>query len=184
MQQLHTLLLGSYKYLVRAKMAKLTQKEHAELSARIFAFPASGRIKKMFTDIAKHYKSFIGSNFKALAQLALFVLSPFLSPSEKEVWLALSKVCAFTHLILTCIFSISLYCRYMYSGWCIARILIQKRWCTIEMCCKVLLVLLEAHFLSGKQIHLLLHLPDDMLMNVWPNCSIQHGTVQCLTCKI
>ena len=157
MQYLHTLLLGSYKYLLRAKMAKLTQKEHAELSARISAFPASGRIKKMFTDIAMHYKSFIGRDIKALALLAL---SPFLSPSEKEVWLALSKVCAFTHLIL--IFSISLYCRY--SGWRIARILIQKRWCTIEICVKVLLGLLKHTFLSGKPIHLLLHLPDDMLM--------------------
>ena len=86
-------------------MAKLTQKERAELSARISAFPTSGRVKKMFTDIAKHYKSIVGRDFKAFAQLALFVLS--LSPSEKEVWLALSKVCAFTHFML--IFTTPLY---------------------------------------------------------------------------
>ena len=147
MELLHILLLGSYKYLVRAKMAKLSQKERAELSARISAFSTSGRIKKMFTDIAKHYKSFIGRDFKEFAQLALFVLSPFLSSSEKEVWLALSKVYAFTHFIL--IFTASLNCRY--SGWRIASISIQRRWYTIEMFVKVLLVLLKHTFLSGKQ---------------------------------
>ena len=50
MELSHTLLLGPYKYLLRAKMAKLTQKERAELSAHISAFPTSGR---MFTDITK-----------------------------------------------------------------------------------------------------------------------------------
>eukprot|EP00731_Ephydatia_muelleri_P006801 Em0003g1049a len=33
----------------------------------------------------------ICNEFKALAQMALFVLSPFLAPAEIEVWLALSK---------------------------------------------------------------------------------------------
>eukprot|EP00731_Ephydatia_muelleri_P000769 Em0001g769a len=35
--------------------------------------------------------------FKALAQMALFVLSPFLAPAEIEVWLALSKVLKFAY---------------------------------------------------------------------------------------
>eukprot|EP00731_Ephydatia_muelleri_P016107 Em0009g531a len=48
-------------------------------------------------NIAKYYKSFVGRNFKALAQMALFVLSPFLAPAEIEVWLALSKVFKFTY---------------------------------------------------------------------------------------
>jgi hypothetical protein len=77
-------------------MAKLTQKEHAELSACISAFPTSG---KMFTDITK------GRDFKAFAVSSLRAGS--LSPSEKEVWLALSKVCAFTHFML--IFTTPLY---------------------------------------------------------------------------
>ncbi|KAL5489626.1 hypothetical protein EMCRGX_G018742 [Ephydatia muelleri] len=37
------------------------------------------------------------NEFKALAQMALFVLSPFLAPAEIEVWLALSKVLKFAY---------------------------------------------------------------------------------------
>ena len=118
----HTLLLGPYKYLLPAKMAKLTQKERAELSARISAFPASGRIKKMFINIAKHYKSFVGRDFKAFAQLALFVLSPCLHQKKKFGWPCLRYV----HLHISCL---HLLLPYTYSGWRIAGISIQKRWC-------------------------------------------------------
>ena len=115
----HTLLLGPYKYLLRAKMAKLAQKERAELSAGISAFPTSG---KMFTDIAKHYKSFIGRDFKAFSQLALFVLSPCLHQKKKFGWPCLR----YAHLHISCLY---LLLPYTYSGWRIAGISIQKRWC-------------------------------------------------------
>ena len=46
---------------------------------------------KISSDISKHYCSF-GRDFKAFAQMALFVLSPYLTASEIEMWLALSKV--------------------------------------------------------------------------------------------
>eukprot|EP00731_Ephydatia_muelleri_P033314 Em0027g62a len=48
-------------------------------------------------NIANYYKSSVGRDFKALAQMALFVLSPFLAPAEIEVWLALSKYKAFSY---------------------------------------------------------------------------------------
>ena len=92
LEVLHTLLLGPYKYLLRATMAKLSKKQRTQLSALLSAFPSSGFTSRISRNIAKYYKSFVGRNFKALAQMALFVLSPFLAPAEIEVWLALSKV--------------------------------------------------------------------------------------------
>eukprot|EP00731_Ephydatia_muelleri_P000341 Em0001g341a len=82
---------GLYKYSLRAKIPQLSQQQRAELSARISAFQTSGHIGKISTDVAKHYKSFVGRDFKALAQMALFVLSPYLSAAELEVWIAVSK---------------------------------------------------------------------------------------------
>eukprot|EP00731_Ephydatia_muelleri_P038372 Em0736g2a len=83
---------GLYKYSLRAKIPQLSQQQRAELSARISTFQTSGHIGKISTDVAKHYKSFVGRDFKALAQMALFVLSPYLSAAELEVWIAVSKV--------------------------------------------------------------------------------------------
>ena len=54
METLHTLVLGPYKYLLRAKMPQLSQEERAELSAYISAFPTSGHVVKISTDVAKH----------------------------------------------------------------------------------------------------------------------------------
>ena len=92
LEVLHTLLLGPYKYILRATMAKLSKKQRTQLSALLSAFPSSGFTSRISRNIAKYYKSFVGRNFKALAQMALFALSPFLAPAEIEVWLALSKV--------------------------------------------------------------------------------------------
>ena len=47
---------------------------------------------KVSTDISKYYRSFVGRDFKAFVQIALFVLSPSLTASVTKVWLALSKV--------------------------------------------------------------------------------------------
>ena len=92
LEVLHTLLLGPYKYLLRATMAKLSKKQCTQLSALLSAFPSSGFTSRISRNIAKYFKSFVGRDFKALAQMALFVLSSFLAPAEIEVWLALSKV--------------------------------------------------------------------------------------------
>ena len=107
LQVLHTLLLGPYKYLLRATMAKL-QKQRTQLSALLSAFPSSGFTSRISRNIANYYKSSVGRDFKALAQMALFVLSPFLAPAEIEVWLALSKVSSM-HLSIYTIFPNPLY---------------------------------------------------------------------------
>eukprot|EP00731_Ephydatia_muelleri_P004968 Em0002g1144a len=69
------------------------RKKHDSLSkCRKAAKTHQVTIGKISTDVAKHYKSFVGRDFKALAQMALFVLFPYLSAAELEVWIAVSKV--------------------------------------------------------------------------------------------
>ena len=62
---------------------------------------------KVSTYISKYYRSFVGRDFKAFAQIALFVLSPYLTASETEVWLALSKVSYALHVRILLTYGIS-----------------------------------------------------------------------------
>lgn len=66
------------------------QKE--ELRARILAFSFSGCDARFSRDMTRYYKSFVGRDFKLVAQLAIPLLSPYMDHVEKEVWLKLSKV--------------------------------------------------------------------------------------------
>ena len=91
-EALHTLVLGPYKYMLRSLMARFSPHQRKEVLAHIASFPLSGFELRLSRDISKYYKSFVGRDFKTLAQLALFVFSPLVSPGETEVWLALSKV--------------------------------------------------------------------------------------------
>eukprot|EP00731_Ephydatia_muelleri_P009853 Em0005g439a len=91
-ESLHTLGLGPYKYLLREKMEQLSEKQRKEVVARIAALPSSGLTGGISSDISRHYKSFVGRDFKFLAQIAMFIFSPYLSEAEIEVWLALSMV--------------------------------------------------------------------------------------------
>ena len=88
---LHTLLLGPYKYLLRALMSRLSSAQRMEVLACISSFSSSGFDMHLSWNIAKYYKWFVGRDFKALAQLALFVFHPYLTPGETEVWFALLK---------------------------------------------------------------------------------------------
>ena len=89
MEALHTLVLGPYKYMLRSRMARFSPQQRKEVLARIASFPFSGFALRLSRDISKYYKSFVGRDFKTLAQLALFVFPPLVSPGETEVWLAL-----------------------------------------------------------------------------------------------
>lgn len=91
METLHTILLGPYKYLLRHLLPKLSDKQK-KLQAVITAFNFSGISCKVDVKILKHYKSFVGRNFKSLAQCGLFIFRDFFSENEKQVWTALSKV--------------------------------------------------------------------------------------------
>ena len=133
-EALHTLVLGPYKYMLRSLMARFSPHQRKEVLAHIASFPLSGFELRLSRDISKYYKSFVGRDFKTLAQLALFVFSPLVSPGETEVWLALSKV----HVKVESMKSVCL-------GFAQA----------VDRHCPELR--------SKLKIHLLLHLPDHML---------------------
>lgn len=63
-----------------------------DLEARLLAFDYSGLEHKLSYSIVRHHHSFMGLDFKALAQISLFILGVYMTPQEKAVWLALSKV--------------------------------------------------------------------------------------------
>ena len=73
-------------------MGRLSSVQKEEIQARITSLDFSGLSSKLGYNLCRHYKSFVGRDFKALAQVALFVLGPYMTADEKTVWLALSKV--------------------------------------------------------------------------------------------
>ena len=92
-ETLHTVLLGPYKYLLHSLMGRLSTKEKEEVAARLVTFNFSGFEGKLGYNLCRHYRSFVGRDYKVLAQMALFVLGPYMTASEKIVWFSLSKVC-------------------------------------------------------------------------------------------
>lgn len=103
METLHTILLGPYKYLLRHFMSKLSEGQKRKLKAVIEAFNYSGMNNKLDAKIVKHFRSFVGRNFKSVAQCGLFVFNDFFSVAEKYVWIALSKVSLIMHDLKRCI---------------------------------------------------------------------------------
>ena len=65
--------------------------EKKELLAKLAAFNYSGMETKISGNICYHYQPFVRRDYKALAQIALYLFGPYLQPAEKAVWLALSK---------------------------------------------------------------------------------------------
>ena len=78
--------------MLRTFMNNRTQKEKKEILARITAFPYSGFSVRITGNIAYHYQSFIGRDFKAWIQMAVFIIEPFVTEAEKICWLNLAKV--------------------------------------------------------------------------------------------
>eukprot|EP00731_Ephydatia_muelleri_P037838 Em0575g5a len=108
------------------------------------SFSFSGFDMKLSRNVAKYFKSFVGRDFKILAQLALFVLPPYLTPGETEVWFALSKVFKFVYCDTFLPEMVD-----VYKSQCLAFTHAVERNCP-ELRRKL-------------KIHILLHLPDDML---------------------
>ena len=86
---LHTLLLGPYKYLLRCLMKRLSAKEKEEIRSIVSSFNFSGFKVKLSPKISKYFRSFVGRDFKALAQCALFIFRHHFTENERSVWLAL-----------------------------------------------------------------------------------------------
>eukprot|EP00731_Ephydatia_muelleri_P011328 Em0006g222a len=92
LEALHVFLLGIYKYFLRDFMGRLSKREKNEIAGRIAAFNFSGFSHRLSRDITRYYRSFVGRDFKVLAQLSLFIFAPYLTASETEVWFGLSKL--------------------------------------------------------------------------------------------
>ena len=78
-------------------MSRLTTKEKAEVQSVLSAFNFSGFKVKLGTKLTRHFKSFVGRDFKALAQSALFLFKCHFKETEKSVWLALSKASYYSY---------------------------------------------------------------------------------------
>ena len=90
-------------------MASLNEQQKEEIKARIAAFSFSGFKAKLSSDICRYVGSLVGRDFKAVAQVAPFILAPYMKENEKKVWLSLSKVSYSTKKVLK---------KYMYTFLC------------------------------------------------------------------
>lgn len=63
MEVLHTVLLGPYKYLLKAVMGSLSGEEKRELVARLASFNFSGMESRITGNIHYHYKFFVGRDY-------------------------------------------------------------------------------------------------------------------------
>jgi len=96
---LHTVLLGPYKYLTGKVMAKLNTMEKHEVLARIASINHSGIKERISSNVTRYSQSFVGRDFKAWAQMAPFILLPYLTTDELKLWLSLSQVCMYTYTL-------------------------------------------------------------------------------------
>lgn len=76
----------------RTFMSNCNKEQKTEIVARVDAFSYCGFSVRMTGNIVYHYKSFIGRDFKAWIQMALFIIDPFISREVKKCWLSLAQV--------------------------------------------------------------------------------------------
>ena len=80
-------------------MQSRSSQQKKEITARIKAFSYCGFTCRISSNIS-YFKSFVGRDYKALMQMALFVLHPYFTESEKKCWFLLAKV-SLSYAILT-----------------------------------------------------------------------------------
>ena len=81
-ETLHTILLGPYKYLLKATMSGLTKQQKQEVLARMRAFNYSGFNGKVLGNVVYHHQSFVGRDYKAWAQMAPFIVGTYRCTSQ------------------------------------------------------------------------------------------------------
>ncbi|KAL5506819.1 hypothetical protein EMCRGX_G008563 [Ephydatia muelleri] len=97
LEALHVFALGASKYFLQLFMPDFTHDQKTEILALIKAFNMSGFTTKMYGNVCYYYNSFVGRDFKAWSQMAIFILSPYLDAGRKEVLLNYSKVFAIAY---------------------------------------------------------------------------------------
>ena len=72
-ETLHTILLGTCKYLLRSFMTKRKEEDKKEILARM----SSGFSTKVHGNVWYYYQSFVGRDFKGWMQMAIFIISSY-----------------------------------------------------------------------------------------------------------
>ena len=85
METLHTILLGPYKYLLRSLLGRLTSAQKVDIQARLLTFDYSGLDYRLSYNLICHFRSFVGRDFKVLAQVSLFLLGVYMTRQVKTV---------------------------------------------------------------------------------------------------
>jgi hypothetical protein len=138
----------------------LSSREKQEVNAILCAFNFSGFDLKLSTRILKYHKSFVGRDFKALAQCALFVFNKYFTTKEKAVWVALSKVYTLMFIMYVCDLNFLQVFQFSYCDNCSAT----DKGAYQDTCGSFVKAVMDNFPEFGKKvkIHLLLHLPDSI----------------------
>ena len=88
--------------MLREFMDKRSAAEKEEVLARVVAFPYCGFSSRITSNIRNYYRSFVGRDFKAFLQMALFIVPLFISEEETKCWFLLSNVSLGRHFGITC----------------------------------------------------------------------------------
>jgi len=87
-ESFHTILLGPFKNLLKSTIPKLSAKQKEEVLVRIKAFNYSGSRVRIYGNLIRYYQSFNGRDYKAWAQMCIFIIYPYLYAGDKEIWLS------------------------------------------------------------------------------------------------
>eukprot|EP00731_Ephydatia_muelleri_P033943 Em0042g22a len=63
-----------------------------DIQSQLTAKSKSEKSTEMHGNVCRHYQSFVGRDYKAWSQMAIFILDPYLSSGEQKVLLSISKV--------------------------------------------------------------------------------------------
>ncbi|XP_064398447.1 uncharacterized protein LOC135345042 isoform X4 [Halichondria panicea] len=96
---LHAILLGPVKYLLKRFIAGLKKEQKAKVLAIVQQFNYSGFDVRLYGNIIKHHCSFVGRDYKAWAQMAAFIVTPYVTTNERKLWLALLKVFSLAYCV-------------------------------------------------------------------------------------
>lgn len=78
--------------MLRTLMDSLSVGQKKEVLAQIRAWSYCGFSERITGNIAYHYKSFVGRDFKAWLQMVLFIIPRHVTDQEMRCWFALVKV--------------------------------------------------------------------------------------------
>ena len=83
---------GMCKYLLKEQMPLMSAKQKCEILACLRAFNTSGFKVKLYGNVCVYNNSFLRRDFKAWAQMAPFIIGPYLNEGQMNVLLSFSKV--------------------------------------------------------------------------------------------